>query len=311
MSKTAFLFPGQGAQYVGMGKDFYEKYPVSKEVFETACAVSGLDVKALCFEENENIHVTEYTQIAMLTAEIAILKAIEEAGIHADVAAGLSLGEYGAIAAAGVMEVPDVLRLIRKRGIYMQEAVPQGGAMTAVLGLDTGVIEKVCEEIREETKGIVSIANYNCPGQTVITGEEDAVAKAAEALAGAGAKRCVPLKVSGPFHSALLTEAGKKLGKELEAVKLYEMKIPYLSNVTADYVTDLSEVKTLLEQQVASSVRWQQSVERMITDGVDTFIEIGPGKTLAGFMRKINREVKVFNVEKAEDLEKLEKEIRG
>lgn len=307
MSKTAFLFPGQGAQYVGMAKDFYEQFAVSKEVFETASQVSGLDVQALCFEENEQIHITEYTQIAMLTAEIAILKAIEEAGIRADVTAGLSLGEYGAVAAAGVMEVADVLWLIRKRGIYMQEAVPQGGAMTAVLGMDTDVIEKICEQ----TPGIVSIANYNCPGQIVITGESTAVAQAAEALAQAGAKRCIPLKVSGPFHSELLEGAGKKLGEELAGVELHEMKIPYLSNVTADYVTDLSEVKALLEKQVASSVKWQQSIERMIEDGTDTFIEIGPGKTLSGFMRKINRDVKVLNVEKVEDLENLKKEILG
>lgn len=307
MNKTAFLFPGQGAQYVGMAKDFYEQFAVAKEVFETASKVSGLDVPALCFEENEQINITEYTQIAMLTAEIAMLKVIEEAGITADVTAGLSLGEYGAIAAAGVMDVPDVLRLIRKRGIYMQEAVPEGGAMTAVLGLETKVIEEVCEE----TEGIVSIANYNCPGQIVITGESEAVAKAVEKLNAAGAKRCVTLKVSGPFHSALLTGAGEKLGKELEGVELHEMKIPYLSNVTADYVTDLSQVKPLLEKQVASSVRWQQSIERMIQDGTDTFIEIGPGRTLSGFMRKINRDVKVFNVEKVEDLEKLKKEIWG
>lgn len=309
MSKTAFLFPGQGAQYVGMAKDFYEQYPAAKEVFETASKVSGLDVPALCFEENEQINITEYTQIAMLAAEIAILKVIEEAGIHADVTAGLSLGEYGAIAAAGVMEVPDVLRLIRKRGIYMQEAVPEGGAMVAVLGLENGIIEEICQKVQGETKGIVSIANYNCPGQTVITGESEPVAKAAEALSEAGAKRCITLKVSGPFHSALLTGAGAKLKKELDTVELHEMKIPYIANVTADYVTDLSEVKPLLEKQVASSVRWQQSVERMIKDGVDTFIEIGPGKTLSGFMRKINRDVKVYNVEKIEDLEKLREEM--
>ncbi len=307
MSKTAFLFPGQGAQYVGMGKDFYEKYPVAREVFEMASKVSGLDVPTLCFEENEKINITEYTQIAMLTVEIAILKVIEQTGIHGDVTAGLSLGEYGAIAAAGVIDVPDVLHLIRKRGIYMQEAVPEGGAMTAVLGLDTDAIERICEE----TPGIVSIANYNCPGQTVITGEAEAVAKAAERLTQAGAKRCVPLKVSGPFHSVLLTEAGKKLGEELAGVELHDMKIPYLSNVTADYVTDVLEVKPLLEKQVASSVRWQQSVERMIKDGTDTFIEIGPGKTLSGFMRKINRDVKVLNVETVEDLERVKEEILG
>lgn len=301
MGKTAFMFPGQGAQYVGMGKDFYEQIPVCREMFELAGKAGGLDIAALCFEENEQINITEYTQIAMLAAEVAMLKAIEEKGLKPDVTAGLSLGEYGALTASGVMSAEDVFRVVRKRGIYMQEAVPKGGAMVAVLGLDTAVIEKICEE----TEGMVTIANYNCPGQIVITGEEDAAQAAVEKLTAAGAKRCVPLKVSGPFHSPLLVGAGEKLAKELEHVEIHDIQIPYIANVTADYVTDKADVKPLLEKQVSSSVKWQQTVEMMIADGVDTFIEIGPGKTLSGFMRKINKEMKVYNVEKVEDLEKL------
>ncbi|MBD5476619.1 MAG: ACP S-malonyltransferase [Lachnospiraceae bacterium] len=301
MGKTAFMFPGQGAQYVGMGKDFYEQIPVCREMFELASKASGLDVPALCFEENEQINITEYTQIAMLAAEVAMLKAIEEKGLKPDVTGGLSLGEYGALAASGVMSPEDVFKVVRKRGIYMQEAVPQGGAMVAVLGLDTAVIEKICEE----TEGCVSIANYNCPGQIVITGEEGAVQAAVTKLTAAGAKRCVTLKVSGPFHSPLLVGAGEKLGMELENVEIHDIQIPYIANVTADYVTDKNDVKPLLVKQVSSSVKWQQTVERMIADGVDTFVEIGPGKTLSGFMRKINKEMKVINVEKVEDLEKL------
>ncbi len=302
MGKTAFIFPGQGAQYVGMGKDFYERFTVSREMFELAEKAAGLDVVSLCFEENERIHITEYTQIAMLATEVAILKAIEEKGYKPDVTAGLSLGEYGALAAAGVMSPEDIFRIVRKRGIYMQEAVPQGGAMTAVLGLPADIIEKICEKI----EGSVSIANYNCPGQIVITGEAQAVEKAASQLLDEGAKRCIPLNVSGPFHSPLLAGAGEKLGEELQSAEVNDIGVPYLSNVTGDYVTDKEQVKQLLVRQVSSSVKWQQSVERMLEDGVDTFVEIGPGKTLSGFIRKINKDVKAINIEKVEDLEKLE-----
>lgn len=299
MGKTAFIFPGQGSQYIGMGKDFYENIPVCRSVYETASKAAELDVPFLCFEENDKLNITEYTQIAMLATEVAILRALEEKGVRADVTAGLSLGEYGALAVSGVMSDEDLFRLIRKRGIYMQEAVPKGGAMTAVLGLDTDTIEKICNE----TEGIVSIANYNCPGQTVITGEEAAVQAAAEKLSTSGAKRCVALKVSGPFHSPMLAEAGERLGRELKNITLQEMKVPYLANVTADYVKETAQIKELLAKQVASSVRWQQSVERMIEDGITTFVEIGPGRTLAGFLRKINRDARVINVEKLEDLE--------
>lgn len=305
MGKIAFMFPGQGAQYCSMGKDFYETYDAAKEVFDLAESATGLDVKHLCFEEDERLNITEYTQIAMLATEIAILKCAEQKGLKADVCAGLSLGEYGALAAAGVMDTEDLFRLIRKRGIYMQEAYPEGGAMTAVLGMDAKLIEDICDQ----TEGIVSIANYNCPGQIVITGAKEAVDKAAESLKEAGAKRCIPLKVSGPFHSALLNGASEKLGEALKEVNVNTPSIPYLSNVTADYVKDAAPVKQLLEKQVASSVRWQQSVERMMEDGVDTFIEIGPGKTLSGFMRKIGKDVKTYNIEKVEDLEKVMEEL--
>lgn len=305
MGKIAFIFPGQGAQYAGMGRDLYENIPVCREMIDLASQASGVSMPELLFEENDRLNVTEYTQIAMLAVSVAALKALEEKGIHADVAAGLSLGEYGALVAAGVLTAEDAFALVRKRGIFMQEAVPEGGAMAAVLGSDAETIERICRE----TEGQVSVANYNCPGQIVITGEESAVAAAGEALKAAGAKRVLPLKVSGPFHSPMLKKASEQLKEALTDVELHEMKIPYLTNVTGDYVKDISEVKELLETQVCASVRWQQSVEKMIANGVDTFVEIGPGRTLTGFLRKIDRSVKGYNVDKLEDLEKVAAEL--
>lgn len=300
MSKTAFIFPGQGAQYIGMGKDFYENEEVSREIFELASRITGLDIPALCFEENQKLSITEYTQIAMVTVEIAILKALQNKGFSPDVTAGLSLGEYAAIVAAGAMRESDALAVVRRRGIYMQEAVPVGGAMSAVLGLEADVIEEVCEN----TQGIVSIANYNCPGQIVITGEAGAVQAAGESLKEKGAKRVVPLNVSGPFHSQMLTEAGERLKKDLDRISIPDFSIPYVANLTADYVTNPDEIKELLKLQISSPVKWQQSVERMLADGVDTFVEIGPGKTLSSFVKKINKEVTVLNIDKYEDFSK-------
>ena len=301
MGKTAFIFPGQGAQVCGMGQDFYEQTKTGQEIFDRATELLGFSMPELCFEKNDRLDITEYTQAAMVTASTAMLKVMEEQGFRPDVTAGLSLGEYCALAAAGVMSEDDAIRTVRQRGILMQEAVPAGiGGMSAVLGMNAEQINAVVDPIAN-----VQVANYNCPGQIVISGLKEAVEEAAEKLKEAGARRIIPLNVSGPFHSYLLEEAGKKLGEFLEQVEIHRPEIPYVANVTAQYVTEADEVKPLLIRQVSSSVRWQQSVEYMIADGVDRFVEIGPGKTLAGFVKKISRDVTVLNIEKLDDLEKL------
>lgn len=307
MSKTAFIFPGQGAQKAGMGKDFYDTFDTAKQVFDQASQWLSLDMKALCFEENDKLDLTEYTQAALVTTCLAMEKVVEEHGLHPDVTAGLSLGEYCALESAGAMTLKDAITTVRKRGILMEQAVPAGqGSMAAVLGLDSAVIEDVTDTIEG-----VSIANYNCPGQIVITGKKEAVEQAAEKLKEAGAKRVLPLNVSGPFHSRMLEKAGKELAKVLENVEILPLKIPYVTNVTAQYVEDSLQTKELLAKQISSSVRWQQSVENMIAQGVDTFVEIGPGKTLAGFMRKIDKNVKVYNIQTVADIDVVISKING
>lgn len=303
MGKTAVIFPGQGAQYVGMAKDFYDSFEDSKKVFDEADDVLDIELKKICFEENDDINKTEYTQPAMVAAEVAIYEHLKNAGLKADVFAGLSLGEYSALVAAGAMTLADGIKTVRRRGILMQNEVPLGmGGMAAVIAMDADKIAEICEN----TPGKVQIANYNCPGQIVISGEAEAVKAASAALAEAGAKRVIPLNVSGPFHSQMLVPAGEKLYDFLQGVDVAEGFAPYYCNADAEEITDAAKVKELLKRQVYSSVRWQQTIENMIADGVDTFIEVGPGKTLTGFMKKINREVKSINIATVEDLAKLE-----
>ena len=309
MSKIAFIYPGQGAQKCGMGADFYENSTSAKAVYDMASEVlkdnMDIDMKDLCFHENDKLDLTEYTQAALVTTCLAMTKVVEEAGIHPDVTAGLSLGEYSAIAAAGGMKDEDAIRLVRKRGLLMQNTVPAGeGAMAAVMGMTGEAIEEVIEGMAG-----VSIANYNCPGQIVITGYKTPVEEASKALQEAGAKRVLPLNVSGPFHSPLMQPAGEGLKEIFAGMKMSPLKVPYVTNVTAEYVDDIAQTEELLIRQVSSSVRWQQSVEKMIAAGVDTFVEIGPGRTLNGFLRKIDRQVKGYNIRTWEEMQKVCEEL--
>lgn len=305
MSKIAFIYPGQGAQKCGMGKDFYEQSESAKAIFDKASELLDLDMKALCFEENDKLDITEYTQAALVTTCLAMTEVVKEKGLKPDVTAGLSLGEYCAIATAGGMTKEDAIRTVRKRGMLMQEAVPAGeGTMAAVLGMTGEEIEAAIADVEG-----ASVANYNCPGQIVITGYTKAVEEASEKLKAAGAKRVIPLTVSGPFHSPMLADAGKALGAVLNNVELSPLAIPYVTNVTAEYVTDINETKELLAKQVASGVRWEQSMRNMLADGVDIFVEIGPGKTLAGFMKKIDKEAAMYNISTFEDVDRVVEEI--
>lgn len=303
MSKIAFLFSGQGAQAVGMGKELAENYKVADEAFDIASESLGLDMKQMIWEgDEETLKITENTQPAIVTMSVAALRVLEEEGVRPDVVAGLSLGEYSAHVAAESIAFADAVKLVRKRGKYMQEEVPVGkGAMAAIMGMDDAGVYAVCEKAQEA--GIVSPANFNCPGQITVAGETAAVEKACEIAKEVGAKRALMLPVSAPFHCKMLIGAGEKLAKEMESVNFGEMKVPLITNVTADYVPSAAEIKPLLVQQVSSSVLWEKSVNRMLADGVDTFIEVGPGKALSGFMRKINKDVTVLNVEDMKSLE--------
>ena len=281
-----------------MGQDFYEQSSVAKELFEMAEQVLDFDVKQVCFEENSLLDQTAYTQAAMVTTCLAMTSEFLKHGIKPDVTAGLSLGEYAAIAVAGGMSYEDAIHLVRVRGILMEEAVPDGkGAMAAVLGMDARKIEELIKG-----RADVSVANYNCPGQIVITGMKDAVEEAMEELVTAGAKRCIRLNVSGPFHSEFMKEAAEKLRDHMQRIPFQKLKLPYVTNVTAEYIQEAEKIEDLLVCQMVSPVRWMQSIEKMIAEGVDTFVEIGPGKTLSGFVKKINSEVHVYHVETIEQI---------
>lgn len=303
MGKTAFIFSGQGSQTIGMGKELADNFPCAAKVFEEADEALGFSISDMIWNgDADTLMITENTQPAIVTMSTAALRILEEKGIKPDVTAGLSLGEYTAHIASGSLNFKDAVRLVRKRGKFMQEEVPVGkGAMAAIIALSAEDVRECCEKASEY--GVCSGANFNCPGQIVVSGDKEAVEKCCEFAKEKGAKRALMLAVSAPFHCALLKGAGEKLEKELENVTVGEMQIPVVTNVTADYIKNKDDIKQLLKEQVSNSVLWEDSIRRMIADGVDTFVEIGPGKALSGFVKKISREVKIFNVEDTASLE--------
>jgi [acyl-carrier-protein] S-malonyltransferase len=291
--KIAFIFPGQGSQYPGMGKEFIENFHESKDVFETASSVLGYDLAQLCLQGPvEKLNLTENTQPAILAASIAI----ERRGLTANVAAGHSLGEYTAITAAGGFELKDAVGLVQKRGRYMQNAVPEGtGLMAAILGMEREDVEKTCHEASKN--GIVAPANYNSPGQIVIAGEKQAVEKAMDLAKAAGAKRAIPLTVSVPSHCSMMKQAGDRLAQELEKVNISDLSMPIVNNADAKFLRTASELRPSLVKQISSPLYWEDSIKNMASNGCDTFIEIGPGKVLSGLVRRIVKEATVLNVE--------------
>jgi [acyl-carrier-protein] S-malonyltransferase len=303
MGKIAVIFPGQGAQYIGMGLDFYNTYPEFKRVFDKASDVLAYNLGDIVFEGTKDIlKKTEITQPAILTVSYGMYRVFQELGIRISGFAGLSLGEYTALVASNALPFEKCVDLVRHRGRYMQEAVPIGeGTMAAIIGLTGEEVEEVYKEV--QGVGIVEPANYNCPGQLVIAGEVKAIEKAVEIAKEKGAKRSMVLQVSAPFHCSMLKPAGQKLSEKLKEIEFKEPNIPVIANVNGEYYG--KEITENLINQVSSPVRWQQTIEKFISDGFDTFIEIGPGKALTGFNKKISKDINSYNIEKLEDIEKL------
>lgn len=303
--KVCFIFSGQGAQYNGMGKELYDNFSICKQVFEDANNALGFNITDICFNEDERLNQTEYTQPSILTTSYAIYKLMEEKGIKADYMAGLSLGEYSALCASGSINFKECVTLVKKRGKYMTEAVPIGvGAMSAVMNADADIINEALKEASTDTE-LAMIANYNAPGQIVIAGHTPAIERAEIILKEKGIKKVIRLNVSGPFHTSLLKSASDKLAMELENITINTPNVDVFTNLTGEKVEN---IKDTLIKQVMSPVKWEQTIKNLINLGVDTFIELGPGKTLSSFVKKVSKEVNVYNVE---DLSSLEKTCKG
>lgn len=303
--RTVFMFSGQGAQYAGMGKELYQKYSVAKKVFDCADDVLGYSIKEICFQDEAKLGETEFAQPAILTMSIAALEVLKEQGVRAEMAAGLSLGEYSAYVASGAMDFEEAVALVQKRGKFMAEAVPSGeGAMYAIIGLDTELVEEACKEAVQEGLGLAVPANYNAPGQIVIAGAAKAVEKAAALAKEKGAKMAVRLKVSGPFHTKMLQPAADRLGPELEKMHISPMKIPVFTNVDAKEVASEKDIIPILTKQICCPVRFSDIIKNMHEKGADTFIELGPGKALCGFVKRTLKGVTILNVEDESSLAK-------
>ena len=304
MSKLAFVFPGQGAQKVGMGKDFFDNYDVAKKMFKEADEALGYSIMKMCFEgPEEDLKLTANTQPAILTISCIANEILKENGVQPEITGGHSLGEYSALVAAGVLKFQDAVALVHKRGAYMQEAVPVGeGGMAAIIGVDREKIVEICQSVSAESP--VQAVNFNCPGQIVIAGATRGVEMAVEELKAAGAKKAVILPVSAPFHSTLMKPAAEKLAVELDKVNLSDARIPVVANVNAQVLTKAEDIKASLVAQAASPVLWEDCVAKMKEFGADVLLEAGPGKTLCGFNRRIDKSIKSLNVEDVESLEK-------
>ncbi|MCD7825026.1 MAG: ACP S-malonyltransferase [Clostridiaceae bacterium] len=310
--KTAFLFSGQGSQYAGMGKDLYQNYSVAREVFDLADEVLGYSIKEICFTDEAKLAETEFAQPAILTMSIAAMRVLQEQGVRAEMTAGLSLGEYSAYVASGAMDFAEAVALVQKRGKFMAEAVPSGeGGMYAIIGLDTELVENACKEAVEEGLGLAIPANYNAPGQIVIAGAAKAVERAAELAKEKGAKMAVKLKVSGPFHTEMLKPAAEKLGPELEKMHIRPMEMPVYTNVDASIVASEKEIIPILTKQICCPVRFYNIIENMKENGADTFIELGPGKSLCGFVKRTVKGVSILNVEDVSSLQKTMEKLQA